>query len=149
MGLPVSRIAVAALSALAATAACAVPANADSRANAIFVKDHARVSHDGRVTLSGAYRCEPGSPEGVQIQTAVRQDGNRLGMNAGDAVCDGAVHEWAVSGAIGVDPGFHTGDAEAEATLTVARLHGAYLVPRAISQNTLAEHRGHVTLDRN
>ncbi|MET9698178.1 DUF6299 family protein [Streptomyces sp. NPDC006529] len=147
MGLPVSRIAVAALSALAATAACAVPASADSRANAIVVKDRAQLSEDGRVTLSGVYRCEPGSPEGVQIQTRVRQDGNRLGMTAGEATCDGAAHEWSVTGTMGIaGQGFHAGAAEATAELTVARVHGAHLLPTAVSRTTLAEHTQPLTI---
>ncbi|WP_330330915.1 DUF6299 family protein [Streptomyces sp. NBC_00536] len=146
MGLPVSRIAVAALSALAATAACAVPASAESGGNMITVEKSASISQDGRVTLSGEYRCQPGSPEGVQIQTQVRQDGNKLGMTAG-ADCDGAVHAWSATGSIGVDPGFHPGDADADARLTVARIHGAALVPSAISQSTLAQDGRHLTIE--
>ncbi|MER5731653.1 DUF6299 family protein [Streptomyces sp. NPDC002138] len=141
-----SRIAVAALSALAAAGACAVPASADSGRDMISMQDEAPIRHDGRVTLSGVYRCAPGSPEGVQIQTELRQDGNKLGMSAGTAECDGAVHEWSVTGTMGVMPGFHPGEATAASRLTVARIHGASLVPTAVSQATLAQDEQHVMI---
>ncbi|MET3984023.1 DUF6299 family protein [Streptomyces sp. PvR034] len=147
MGLPVSRIAVAALSALAATAACAVPASADSGPDSISLRTEAPVSQDGRVTLSGVYRCAPGSPEGVEIQTAVRQDGNRLGMSAGTADCDGAEHAWSVTGTIGVMPGFHPGAAQAEARLTANRVHGKSLIPTAISRSDLARDERHIMIE--
>ncbi|MDJ0380516.1 DUF6299 family protein [Streptomyces sp. G-G2] len=148
MGTPVSRITLSALAALAAGAVCAVPATADSGLNTISVRDHATITRDGRVTLSGVYRCAPGSPEGVQIQTLVRQDGDkRLGMGAGSAACDGAVHEWSVTGTVGVAPGLHPGAAETEARLTATRAHGHSLVPTSFSQDVLAQDGHGLTID--
>lgn len=130
------RMALAALSALAATAVFTAPAGATVFNQGISVDEHAVISPDGGVTLSGPYHCEQASPEGaMQIKVTVVQDGNRLSIGTGgDLVCDGHEHEWRAHSPL--SGGVHPGRATATAELQEIRLSGG-LFPRSIS--TLAK----------
>ncbi|MCF3180979.1 MULTISPECIES: DUF6299 family protein [Streptomyces] len=128
------RMALSAFSALAATALFATPALATVFHQGISLGSKARITPDGSVVLSGAYRCELSPTSGaVQIKATVVQDGTRLSIGAGEVFCDGRVHAWeAVSP---LTAGLHPGSAHAVAELQ--EIHMAGLMPRALS--TVAE----------
>ncbi|MFE3993632.1 DUF6299 family protein [Streptomyces goshikiensis] len=137
-------MAFAALSALAATTAFTAPADATVFENRISVRQDAHIGHDGTVTLSGTYVCEDPSPVGVQIATALAQDGTRLGTTAkGRVICDGRKHAWRSTASLRFTKGIHAGEARAEARLEVVRM-GSGLMPRAI--DTLAQDKRTVVL---
>ncbi|MER7462911.1 DUF6299 family protein [Streptomyces sp. NPDC097981] len=117
------RLAVPVLSALAAAAVFATPAGARAHGNEISVQKFGHISDDGHVTLSGTYACAPSSPRGVQIQVTLAQDGTRLGFGGEEAVCDGAEHDWSLTGSLRQAPGVHPGPAGVEARLQSASLH--------------------------
>ncbi|MFE2928363.1 DUF6299 family protein [Streptomyces goshikiensis] len=130
-------MAFAALSALAATTVFTAPADATVFENRISVRQDAHIGDDGTVTLSGTYVCEDPSPVGVQIATALAQDGTRLGTTAkGRVICDGRKHAWRSTASLRFTKGIHAGKARAEARLEVVRM-GSGLMPRAI--DTLAQ----------
>lgn len=133
------RTALAALSALAATAVFTAPAEATSFDQGISVRPYGHVSKDGTVTLSGTYHCTNPSPVGakLQIAAAVVQDGTRLAFGGGEARCDGQEHEWEATGSLKFTPDVHPGPARAEARLN--EIHFAGLMPRSI--DTVAEDR--------
>lgn len=136
MGMPGRRMALAALPALAATAVFTAPATATPFDSAISVQPYAHIGDDGTITLSGTYRCNDPSPVGaIQITASVIQDGVHLTTGAGDAVCDGAEHEWESRAKLRHTPGIHPGRARAEARLQEIRLSG--LMPQSL--HTLAE----------
>ncbi|MFE3630298.1 DUF6299 family protein [Streptomyces goshikiensis] len=125
-------MAFAALSALAATTVFTAPADATVFENRISVRQDAHIGDDGTVTLSGTYVCEDPSPVGVQIATALAQDGTRLGTTAkGRVICDGRKHAWRSTASLRFTKGIHAGKARAEARLEVVRM-GSGLMPRAI-----------------
>ncbi|MFJ5632596.1 DUF6299 family protein [Streptomyces goshikiensis] len=137
MGTTGPRMAFAALSALAATTVFTAPADATVFENRISVRQDAHIGDDGTVTLSGTYVCEDPSPVGVQIATALAQDGTRLGTTAkGRVICDGRKHAWRSTASLRFTKGIHAGKAWAEARLEVVRM-GSGLMPRAI--DTLAQ----------
>ncbi|MEV7415729.1 DUF6299 family protein [Streptomyces sp. NPDC089919] len=125
-----------ALAALAALAAFTAPAAADSFAGDISVRDEVHVSHDGKVTLSGTYRCHTASPErAVFVSASLEQDGSQIGMSGADAICDGARHDWSSSGStrpLGTDLGFHEGDATVVARLMTLEPGGLAPMPRSL-----------------
>ncbi|MEV7726909.1 DUF6299 family protein [Streptomyces sp. NPDC087917] len=134
MRTPARRMALSAFSALAATALFAAPAAATVYQQAISVHPAVDIARDGTITLSGTYRCEPASPVGaVQIRATVIQDRIRLGLGAGDAVCDGRDHEWAAHGTLRLTPGIHEGGARVQAELQEIH-YGGGLLPRAVDQ---------------
>ncbi|WP_371616294.1 DUF6299 family protein [Streptomyces sp. NBC_00454] len=126
------RMALAALAALGATAAFTAPANAAPYGNGIEVSSEAHIAQDGTIHLFGAYHCtDPSLSGAVQIKATVVQDDVRLSIGAGDAVCDGAPHEWAAHGTLRFTPGVHAGEALAEAQLQEIHFGGG-LLPRSI-----------------
>ncbi|MET9963219.1 DUF6299 family protein [Streptomyces sp. NPDC006326] len=134
--MPGRRMALAALSALAAAAAFTAPATATSFDSAISVQPYAQIGEDGTITLSGTYRCTDASPVGgIQIAASVIQDHTRLTTGAGGAVCDGAEHEWESRASLRYTPDIHPGPARAEVRLQEVKLSG--LMPKSL--HTLAE----------
>ncbi|MFF4103422.1 DUF6299 family protein [Streptomyces sp. NPDC001903] len=125
MRVPTRRLAVAALSALAAATAFTAPADARSHENAISVQEVGHISDGGRVTLYGTYVCEPSSPRGVQIQVTLAQDSTRLGFGGQQAECDGREHDWSASASLEL-VNLHPGAAAAEAGLQAASLHSGF-----------------------
>ncbi|MFD3551336.1 DUF6299 family protein [Streptomyces goshikiensis] len=137
-------MALAALSALAATTAFTAPADATVFENHISVRQDAHIGDDDTVTLSGAYVCNDPSPVGVQIATFLAQDGTRLGTTAkGEVICDGHEHEWQSTASMRYTKGLHAGEARAEARLEVVRTGGG-LMPKAI--DTVAQDEQEVEL---
>lgn len=117
------RLAVTALSALAAASVFTTPADARAHGDTISVQEFGHISDDGHVTLFGTYACAPSSPRGVQIEVALVQDGTRLAFGGDEAVCDGAEHDWSATSSLRLTPGVHPGPAGAEARLQAANLH--------------------------
>ncbi|MFD8983218.1 DUF6299 family protein [Streptomyces sp. NPDC059564] len=139
MRTPARRIALAAFSALAATALFTAPAAATVYHQGISVRPHAHIAQDGTITLSGTYSCEAASPGGaVQVKVTVVQDRFRLGLGAGDARCDGEAHSWEAHGTLRLTPGIHEGAALAQAELQEIHFGGG-LMPRAIDQIAVDE----------
>ncbi|MEV7521630.1 DUF6299 family protein [Streptomyces sp. NPDC091371] len=130
------RMALAALSALAATAVFTTPAGATVFDQGISVHHDAHIAADGAVTLSGTYHCEQVSPMGaMQIRaTVVQEPGRQLTIGGGQAVCDGAEHRWEAQ-VPGFLAGVHPGRATVTAALQEVRLQG--LMPRSVT--TVAE----------
>ncbi|MFD6187314.1 DUF6299 family protein [Streptomyces goshikiensis] len=144
MGTTGPRMALAALSALAATTVFTAPADATVFENHISVRQDAHIGDDDTVTLSGAYVCSDPSPVGVQIATFLAQDGTRLGTTAkGEVICDGHEHEWQSTASMRYTKGLHAGEARAEARLEVVRTGGG-LMPKAI--DTVAQDEQEVEL---
>ncbi|MEU9146928.1 DUF6299 family protein [Streptomyces sp. NPDC048349] len=137
-------MALAALSALAATTVFTATAGATSFDQEISVQPYGHISQDGRITLSGKYRCSNPSPmrAKLQIAAAVVQDGTRLAFGGGEAQCDGQEHAWEATGTLEFTPGVHPGRALAEAQLN--EIHFAGLMPRSI--DTVAEDRREIRL---
>ncbi|MCJ1679055.1 DUF6299 family protein [Streptomyces sp. APSN-46.1] len=137
------RMALAALSALAAAAVFTAPATATAFENGISVQPYAHIGDDGTVTLSGTYVCNDPSPVGaVQLSTAVTQDGTRLGTGNGDVKCDGEEHAWETTASLRFTKGIHAGQALGEARLQVVHLQG--LMPKSV--DTVAEDRHEIEL---
>lgn len=59
-----------------------------------------RVAADGTITLSGTYRCAPGSGP-VFVSSSLRQGDSRRSIGGTRAVCDGDEHRWTNSGRAG------------------------------------------------
>ncbi|WP_326589888.1 DUF6299 family protein [Streptomyces sp. NBC_01294] len=137
-------MALASLSALAATAVFTAPADATVFDQGISVQPYGHISRDGEVTLSGTYHCSNPSPMGakLQIAAAVVQDGTRLGFGGGEADCDGEEHVWQATGSLKFTPGVHPGAALAEVQLN--EIHFSGLMPRSI--DTVAEDRQEIEL---
>ncbi|MCX5013444.1 DUF6299 family protein [Streptomyces sp. NBC_00555] len=144
MGIHGTRMALAALSTLAATAVFTAPAGATSFDQGISVQPYGHISEDGKVTLSGKYHCTNPSPMGakLQIAAAVVQGGTRLAFGGGEAECDGQEHEWEATGSLKFTPAVHPGPALAEAQLN--EIHFSGLMPRSI--DTVAEDRQEIRL---
>ncbi|WP_424213284.1 DUF6299 family protein [Streptomyces sp. BI20] len=136
-------LSMAAVSVLASAAVLAAPAGAGAAASEVDVAPVAVIGPDATVTLSGTYRCLPPSPSGaVQIGVTLYQDGTRLGLAGGDAVCDGEEHAWHASGSLRHTPDLHPGTAEAEARLSSVR-PGRGLIPNV---TPLSAHRQDVEI---
>lgn len=134
-----SRMALAALSALAAAAVFTAQASATVFEQGISVHPHGRLSGGDTITLSGTYHCQEASPvrTTVQIAAAVVQGGTRLAIGGGEARCDGAEHEWKATGSLRYTPGIHPGEALAEVRLNEIGFSG--MMPKSI--DTVAEQR--------
>jgi hypothetical protein len=127
-----TRLALAAVAAVAATMAFTAPAGATVYEQEIHLSEQAHIA-DGMITLSGAYTCN--GPGHLQIGATVLQDGTQLTLGAGEAVCDGTEHLWEASGSLELVPDIHPGAAEGVARLN--EVHFSGLMPRAI--DTVAE----------
>ncbi|MCB5166361.1 DUF6299 family protein [Streptomyces bambusae] len=140
------RIPAAALAALAAVAVLSPTATAESFDGTVFVDPHARISPDGTLTLSGAYRCTDPSPSRtVFLSSSLKQDGQQLGFNSPEVVCDGAEHPWQTSGpadGLGLVR-FHEGEATVSARLLTLEDEGGLPSPR-----TLVDHEEPVEIVR-
>ncbi|MFJ6797745.1 DUF6299 family protein [Streptomyces sp. NPDC091268] len=142
MRTPARRMALAALSALAATAAFAPPAGATVFEHGISVHEDAYVQEDGGVILSGTYHCEQASPMGaMQIKATVDQGDGRLSIGAEEVVCDGTERRW-VAHAPGAFSHVHPGRATVTAELQEIRLSG--LMPTSVA--TVAQDTEDVTV---
>ncbi|MEU9289124.1 DUF6299 family protein [Streptomyces sp. NPDC048275] len=83
----------------------------------LTVDSTGHIAADGTITLSGTYRCLPGSGT-VLVSSSVSQDDPRArqGIGGTAAVCDGTEHRWTNSAKR--EPGtFEPGDAHVQATL--------------------------------
>lgn len=136
------RMALAALSALAATTVFTVPAGATVFDQGISVHHDAHIAEDGGVILSGTYHCEQASPSGaMQIKATVEQDGTQLAINAEQPVCDGTERRWVAHsparaeglpvGSLALGERLHPGHAKVTAELQEIRLSG--LMPRSVT----------------
>ncbi|MEU9083133.1 DUF6299 family protein [Streptomyces sp. NPDC048357] len=125
------RMALAALSALAATTVFTVPAGATVFNQGISVHPRAHLAQDGSVTLSGSYHCEQASPVGaMQIKATLVQDGIRLSLGADEVVCDGKERTWvahAPASFVHVQPGH----ARVTGEIQEVRLSG--FMPRSVT----------------
>ncbi|MEV8532808.1 DUF6299 family protein [Streptomyces sp. NPDC051211] len=129
MRITTPRLALAAVSAVAAAAAFTAPASAGAFGNEISVQPYGHISENGTVTLSGTYRCTTPSPSGaVQISATIVQDGTRLGFGGEEAVCDGEQRKWSATGSLRMTPNIHPGGAGAEVRLQSVRPSGG-LIP--------------------
>ncbi|MCX4692801.1 DUF6299 family protein [Streptomyces sp. NBC_01408] len=144
MGIHATRMAVAALSALAAAAVFTAPAEATVYDQGISVQEYGHISEDGTVTLSGTYHCTNPSPKGAKLQIAasVTQGGTRLAFGGGEADCDGEEHAWEATGSLKYTPGIRPGAALAGAQLN--EIHFSGLMPRSI--DTVAEDQREIRL---
>lgn len=112
------------LGAAAAAPSAAAPA---APAEAVTVDPTGRIA-DGSVTLSGTYRCFPGTGP-VYVGSSVRQSpsGDRHAIGGTRAVCDGEEHRWENHGTVS-DDALKPGTAEVEATIVELRPTAILLV---------------------
>ncbi|MGW3357502.1 DUF6299 family protein [Streptomyces bungoensis] len=119
----------AALGAVALLCAAAGPAAAGpSGKDTVTVDARGRVAEDGRITLSGTYRCtEADGP--VFVSSSISRSDRRVtyGIGGTPAVCDGASHRWENSGTLSPNP-FRAGKAHVEATVTELHAGGPLLL---------------------
>ncbi|WP_158717867.1 DUF6299 family protein [Streptomyces sp. NRRL F-2664] len=144
MRVPARRMALAALSALAAITLSGTTAAATVFQQAVSVHHDAHVAGDGTVTLSGTYHCEQASPAGaMQIRATVEQEGGRLSIGAEQPVCDGTERRW-VATAPGRWVDVRPGRAVVTAELQEIRFSG--LMPKSVT--TVAQDRQDVEIRR-
>ncbi|MER6088834.1 DUF6299 family protein [Streptomyces bluensis] len=67
---------------------------------AVTIAATGRVAADGTITLSGRYRCAPGSGP-VFVASSIQQGNSRRSIGGTRAVCDGNEHPWKNSGRAG------------------------------------------------
>ncbi|MGC3000546.1 DUF6299 family protein [Streptomyces sp. G35A] len=111
----------------AAAAAPSVAAPA-APAEAVTVDTTGRMAN-GFVTLSGTYRCLPGTGP-VYVSSSVRQGASddRHAIGGTRAVCDGQEHRWENHGSVSEDA-LTPGAAEVEATIVELRPTGILVLP--------------------
>ncbi|MFF8725851.1 DUF6299 family protein [Streptomyces sp. NPDC015171] len=126
--MPVRPVLASALGAAALLCAAAGPAAA-APAETITVDHTGKITSEGTVTLSGTYRCTPGTGP-VLISSSVGQgkSGVKAGIGGSVAQCDGAEHRWEHSGKASPEP-LKAGKAQVQATLTELRPSGIVLLP--------------------
>ncbi|MEI5521242.1 DUF6299 family protein [Streptomyces brasiliscabiei] len=116
---PVPRAAGAALgAALFLLAAVPSAGAAGEPSETVTIDPTGTVAPDGRLTLSGTYRCLGGNGP-VFVSSSLQQGDSRVrkGVGGSTAVCDGAVHTWTHTDR--AQPGrFLPGTARVEATIT-------------------------------
>ncbi|MGY0070385.1 DUF6299 family protein [Streptomyces sp. QTS137] len=95
----------------------------------VTVEPEGRIAADGRVTLSGTYRCLDASGP-VLVGSSVHQGDatTRYGVGGTLAVCDGETHSWENTGKVPADA-VEAGAADVEATLTELRTVDGLLLP--------------------
>ncbi|WP_282693767.1 DUF6299 family protein [Streptomyces sp. CC208A] len=71
---------------------------------------------DGKVTLSGTYRCLDDSAGPVFVSSTLRQQDRSAGIGGTRAVCDGLLRTW-TNASVVKDPVYQPGEARVEATL--------------------------------
>ncbi|MER6014611.1 DUF6299 family protein [Streptomyces bluensis] len=67
---------------------------------AVTIAATGRLAADGTITLSGRYRCAPGSGP-VFVGSSIQQGNSRRSVGGTRAVCDGKEHPWKNSGRVG------------------------------------------------
>ncbi|MFF0161183.1 DUF6299 family protein [Streptomyces sp. NPDC005263] len=104
------------------------PAPADS-SETVTVDPTGRIASDGTVTLSGTYRCTPGTGP-VLVSSSVDQASSPIRHSIGGtrAVCDGAEHPWQNSGRPLLSPP-RLGAAHVEVTLMELHPQGGLPLP--------------------
>ncbi|MGW2490284.1 DUF6299 family protein [Streptomyces sp. NPDC001606] len=117
-----------ALGAAALLCAAVGPAAADT-GETITVDPTGRIAADGTVTLSGSYRCLPGTSV-VFVSSSVSQGDSRVkhGVGGSTAQCDGAEHRWENSGKV-TSEALKAGAAHVQATLMELRPSGIVVLP--------------------
>ncbi|TDT39986.1 hypothetical protein EV562_103357 [Streptomyces sp. BK208] len=114
---------------LAGPAATAAPHDARLVAESVTVDPAGRLAADGRVTLSGTYRCTGGTGPVYVSSTVSQTDPSvRYGVGGTRAVCDGLEHRWVNTGTpdtVVLKPGA----AHVEATLMELRPMGIVPLP--------------------
>ncbi|WP_405620399.1 DUF6299 family protein [Streptomyces sp. NBC_00076] len=83
----------------AAPAAFAAPPAPDAPSETVTVDPTGRIASDGKVTVSGTYRCTAGTGP-VLVSSSVDQPSSpvRHSIGGSRAVCDGQEHTWQNSG---------------------------------------------------
>ncbi|MFJ4682688.1 DUF6299 family protein [Streptomyces sp. NPDC091377] len=136
------RPALGAAVAAVALALAAAPAVA-SALESVTVDPVGRIAADGTVSVSGTYRCHPGTgPVFISSSLSQGTGGVRYGIGGTHAVCDGAEHRWTNTGK--ASPGaLKEGAVAVEANLTELSFQGGLPLPRfhAVSESevTLVE----------
>ncbi|MEU3661463.1 DUF6299 family protein [Streptomyces sp. NPDC032940] len=94
-----AALAAAAGAALVLLAAPAATAASSAPTETVTVDSTGRVAADGTVTLSGTYRCAPGTGP-VYVSSSISQgdDSTEYGVGGSRAVCDGVLHQWTNTG---------------------------------------------------
>ncbi|MFF2778760.1 DUF6299 family protein [Streptomyces sp. NPDC058052] len=83
---------------------------------------------DGRITLSGTYRCLDDSAGPVFVSSTLRQQDRSAGIGGTRAVCDGLLRTWTNTSVV-KDPAYQPGEARVEATLVQLAPEGGLGLP--------------------
>ncbi|MPY59873.1 DUF6299 family protein [Streptomyces spongiae] len=102
-----------------------------------------RVADDGKITLSGTYRCVAARGP-VFVSSSIQQDGDQQSVGGTRAICDGALHSWKNTGRVGIRThrcigraichgggpadGYRPGPALVQATVMELRPHAGLLL---------------------
>ncbi|MGV9319974.1 DUF6299 family protein [Streptomyces sp. NPDC003660] len=126
--MPVRPVLATALGGAALLCALAAPAAA-APGESVTVDSTARLAADGTVTLSGTYRCLPGTGP-VFVSSSISQADPRVrhGIGGGAARCDGAEHRWANSGKVSAEK-LRAGAAHVQANVMELRPSGLVPLP--------------------
>ncbi|MFJ5516582.1 DUF6299 family protein [Streptomyces griseoluteus] len=126
--MPVRPVIAAALGGTALLYALAAPAAA-APGESVTVDSTARLAADGTVTLSGTYRCLPGTGP-VFVSSSVSQADPRVrhGVGGSAARCDGAEHRWENTGKVSSET-LRTGAAHVQADVMELRPSGLAPLP--------------------
>ncbi|MGW1130764.1 DUF6299 family protein [Streptomyces griseoluteus] len=126
--MPVRPAIAAALGGTALLYALAAPAAA-APGESVTVDSTARLAADGTVTLSGTYRCLPGTGP-VFVSSSVSQADPRVrhGIGGSAARCDGAEHRWENTGKVSSET-LRTGAAHVQADVMELRPSGLAPLP--------------------
>ncbi|MDO0925270.1 DUF6299 family protein [Streptomyces sp. TG1A-8] len=128
--MPVRPAPAAALAAaLLCVGAPAAAAPAAAASETVTVDATGRIAADGTVTLSGSYRCSPGTGP-LFVSSTIGRGSPRAeyGIGGSTALCDGAEHRWENSGRVSSD--FLTaGPAHVEAAVMELRPSGIAVWP--------------------
>ncbi|MFI8347433.1 DUF6299 family protein [Streptomyces sp. NPDC085596] len=127
--MPVHPVLAATLGAAALLCALAAPAASAAPGESVTVDSTARLAADGTVTLSGTYRCLPGTGP-VFVSSSIGQADPRVrhGIGGGAARCDGAAHRWENSGKISSEK-LKAGAAHVQANVMELRPSGFVPLP--------------------
>ena len=114
---------------LLGTVAAAPPAAA-APGETVTISGTGHITDDGKVTLSGTYRCTGATGE-VFVASSISQaaePGKRYPIGGTRAVCDGKEHRWVNSGHV-QGATLKAGSAHVEATVMELRPGGILLLP--------------------
>lgn len=126
--MPVRPALASALGAAALLCAAVAPAVA-APSEQVTVDPTGTLAADGTLTLSGTYRCTPGTGP-VFVSSSVSQSNPRVnhGIGGSLAQCDGAEHQWQNSGKVSSET-LKAGKAHVQATLMELRPSGLIPLP--------------------